>query len=66
MKLGFLGAFTLLLIAAKLWGVISWSWWAVLFPMYGPLLFVLTFIGAAALGIVVMKKKWGKSDGCSD
>ena len=29
---GFLGVLTLVFVIAKLWGVISWSWWLVFLP----------------------------------
>jgi len=32
---GFLGLLTILFIGLKLTGVISWSWWLVLLPLYG-------------------------------
>lgn len=41
MKIGFLGLLAILFIALKLTGVIAWSWWAVLLPIYGPLLLLV-------------------------
>ena len=32
MKVGFLGLLSLLFVAAKLFGFISWGWWLVLLP----------------------------------
>ena len=63
MKLGFLGALTLLFIGLKLAEIISWSWWLVLLPMYGPLLFVFLFIGLAAVGIKLLEDKEPEKDG---
>jgi hypothetical protein len=40
----FLPALTLLFIALKLTGYISWSWWWVLSPMWIPLLIVLLIL----------------------
>ena len=46
---------TTLFIGLKLTGFISWAWWIVLFPVYGPLavgvvLIALTFAGAVIIG----------------
>lgn len=41
--IGFPGLLGLLFIALKLTGVITWSWWFVLLPLYLPLALVLTF-----------------------
>lgn len=38
---GFFGMLGILFIALKLTGVISWSWWYVLAPLWGPLAFLL-------------------------
>lgn len=35
--IGFLGLLALLFIALKLTETVSWSWWLVLLPLYGPL-----------------------------
>jgi hypothetical protein len=40
--IGFLGMLTLLFVAAKLFGVIGWSWWLVFLPIW--------FIPAALAG----------------
>lgn len=49
--LGFVGALTILFIALKLTGVIAWSWWWVLSPLW--IGFGLWFlIVGAVLGIV--------------
>lgn len=50
MKIGFLGMLTLIFITLKLTGVIAWSWWLVLLPLYG--LFVLFFGSIILTGIV--------------
>ena len=42
----FLGLLTLLFIGLKLGGVIDWSWWLVLLPLYGPF--------ALALGVIMI------------
>lgn len=42
--IGFLGLLTLLFIALKLTETVSWSWWLVLLPLYGPLAVVLVGI----------------------
>lgn len=45
--IGFLGLLTILFIGLKLGGIISWSWWLVLFPLYG-VLALLVGIGLTA------------------
>lgn len=40
MKVGFLGLLTLVFITLKLIGVITWSWWLVLLPLYAGVLLV--------------------------
>jgi hypothetical protein len=46
---GFFGLLTVLFIGLKLTNVITWSWWLVMLPLYGPValaivLFIVTFI----------------------
>ena len=43
---GLLGLLTVLFVGLKLGGIISWSWWWVLAPLWGPLaiLFVVALI----------------------
>ena len=40
----FLGLLTILFIGLKLTGYVMWSWWLVLLPLYGPLVFGLTVV----------------------
>lgn len=50
--IGFVGALTILFIALKLTGVIAWSWWWVLAPLwisFGLSLVVLLVFGIIAL-----------------
>lgn len=37
----FLDVLTLIFITLKLTGVINWSWWLVLLPLYFPLIIIL-------------------------
>jgi len=46
---GFFGLLGLLFIALKLCGVISWSWWFVLMPIYLPIAIGLLLILIAVL-----------------
>ena len=41
---GFFGLLTLLFIALKLTGYITWSWWCVLAPMWIPIVLILLFV----------------------
>ena len=43
--IGFTGMLTILFIGLKLGGVISWSWWWVLSPIWISLLVILLFVG---------------------
>lgn len=43
---GFLGLLALLFIGLKLGGIIHWSWWWVLAPIWGP----MALFGGFALG----------------
>jgi hypothetical protein len=49
-SIGFGGLLTLLLIAAKLWGQIDWSWWWVCSPLWAP---TAAFIVGMAGALVV-------------
>jgi len=51
--IGFFGLLTILFIGLKLGGVINWSWWWVLAPMWGPLLLVILL----AAGIILIAYK---------
>ena len=50
MKIGFTGLLTLLFVAAKIFGYITWSWWWVFSPLWigAALAFVLLILLAAA------------------
>lgn len=47
---GFWTLLGLLFIALKLTGYVSWSWWLVLLPLYGPL---VLFVALVALFVMV-------------
>ncbi len=49
---GFFGLLTLIFITLKLCGVIAWSWWLVLAPLWISLL-VATCIVVGIIGVVV-------------
>lgn len=54
--IGFFGMLAILFIGLKLGGIIAWSWWWVLAPLWGPLVFALLLIVfgvliALALGV---------------
>jgi len=60
----FLGGLTLTLIALKLAGYITWSWWLVLSPIWVPstvaFTILLTMISAYAIGFFLEEYKRGK------
>lgn len=45
---GFFGLLTLLFIALKLTGYITWSWWWVLAPFWGPIVLFLLLVAFVA------------------
>lgn len=45
----FLGLLTIVFIAAKLVGAISWSWWAVLAPLWIPWALVILIVAICLL-----------------
>ncbi|PHS22092.1 MAG: hypothetical protein COA84_12995 [Robiginitomaculum sp.] len=49
MKISLLSMLTVLFIYLKLTGVILWSWWWVLSPLWGPFTFILGIVAFAAL-----------------
>jgi hypothetical protein len=54
MAMGFLPVLTLIFVAAKLFGMIDWSWWWVFVPMWGTPAFVLGLGALAGLGWLVV------------
>lgn len=58
--IGFTGALAILFIALKLTGVIDWSWWWVLSPLWIPLAIVVgiaIIAGIVALGIAIFGRR---------
>lgn len=55
--IGFVGALTIAFIVLKLTGVIGWSWWWVLSPLWIAGLFWLVMLAVAALivGLLFLK-----------
>ena len=51
---GFFGLLTIVFIVLKLTKVIDWSWWLVLLPFYGSIIFGLLIVGLIFL--VTFKK----------
>lgn len=52
--LSFMSLLGLIFITLKLCGVVNWSWWIVLLPLYGPVAAVLTIIAILLLTIGVI------------
>lgn len=44
-----LGVLTIVFVVLKLTGVIHWSWWLVLLPLWGPFALLLVVAGIVAL-----------------
>lgn len=55
MKVGFFGLLGLIFIVLKLTGSITWSWWFVLMPLYGPFAVLLAIGVIAGLIKVALK-----------
>lgn len=52
--LSFTSVLGLIFIVLKLVGVINWSWWLVLLPIYGPTLFVVVIIAVLMIiGLII-------------
>jgi len=56
---GFLSILSILFIGLKLGGVITWSWWWVLAPLWGGMALLLAIIAVVivVLGIISVVKK---------
>lgn len=54
--IGVLGFLTIIFVIAKLAGIIHWSWWLVLLPLYGGLAFmlVLLLVFGIVAGVVLL------------
>lgn len=52
--IGFFGLLTLLFIGLKLCGVIAWSWWWVLAPLWIP----VALVAVICLIILLMGERW--------
>lgn len=53
----FLPVLGLLFIALKLTGFITWSWWLVLLPIYGPAVFVILVAILITVQVVIEQRK---------
>ena len=53
--IGFLDMLTILFVALKLTGVIAWSWWWVLAPIWVPLAIVVVLLLILGLGGALVK-----------
>jgi hypothetical protein len=54
MKIGFFSLLTLLLIAAKLFGYVTWSWWIVLLPLWLPMAFFVAILAIVGVGYLIV------------
>lgn len=52
--IGFFGLLTIAFIILKLMGYINWSWFWVLFPLFGPLIIILTVLSIIALVSIIV------------
>ncbi len=52
--ISFLGLLTIVFITLKLTNVITWSWWWVLLPLWGPMAFMLSLGGIVLIGLGIL------------
>ena len=52
--ISFLGLLTIVFITLKLTNIITWSWWWVLLPLWGPMAFMLSLGGIVLIGLGVL------------
>ena len=52
---GFFTLLGILFIGLKLIGYITWPWWVVLLPIYGPIVVVLVILAIAALIYLIVR-----------
>lgn len=55
--IGFFGLLAIVFITLKLTGYITWSWWWVLAPLWGPLAFVLLFLLIVLIFAAIFSKR---------
>lgn len=62
--IGFFGLLTIAFVVLKLTGFINWSWWLVLLPLYGPIIFGLLILAIFLLFVVIRgaikERAWNK------
>lgn len=61
MKIGFFGALGLIFIVLKLTEMITWSWWLVLAPLYGPFVLALVIVLILVASGYNPKVTWNKT-----
>lgn len=57
--IGFCEALGLIFVVLKLVGVIDWSWWLVLLPIYGPIALAILII-LCILAVAIIKNMLGR------
>lgn len=55
--IGFFGLLAIVFITLKLMGYITWSWWWVTAPLWGPITIVLIIFAIVAVASVGLKAK---------
>ena len=59
--LGFAGALTIAFVVLKLCGVIDWSWWWIVSPIWISMIIIVAIVFALMFGVYFEeKKKWEK------
>lgn len=52
--ISFFGLLTVLFVGLKLTGFITWPWWQVTLPLWGPLVLVLAILALVLIGFVLV------------
>ena len=54
--IGLFGVMFIVFLILKLCGIITWSWWWVTCPLWGPLAIVLLVLLVIGLGVLIFSK----------
>ena len=52
--IGFFGLLTILFIGLKLTHYVDWTWWVVLLPLWGPLLFLILVVLIIMIATIII------------
>lgn len=58
MKIGLYSLLVILAIILKVTGVLAWSWWIILIPMYLPIVILISFSAIVGIKFMNAMSKW--------